>query len=223
MLIDNLAKRVVCLKKIRRLRRKCGFTILELVVVMAIIGILAAILIPTILGMSEKARLASVNSTAANIRKNVDVFLVEADGELYGLKDGASETFYITVSQEGDSVRWSCSAADSNNFFDGGNVSWGSAGSYAEGEIVSNGESLLCERLSEWFPSLKRAFMAITVNSGQCTFVVYSDNLSTVPDSAEYPAPVDGGAPENFAWNEKPGRSSGGYLFGTSPEVPIIE
>ena len=47
-----------------RKSNKKGFTLVELVVVIAIIGVLAAILIPTMMNYVKKARLKTANSNA---------------------------------------------------------------------------------------------------------------------------------------------------------------
>lgn len=48
-----------------------GFTLIELVIVIAVIAILAALLVPTILGQAERARASRSRSDVANIGKAI--------------------------------------------------------------------------------------------------------------------------------------------------------
>jgi type IV pilus assembly protein PilA len=55
------------LKILMKLKNKKGFTLIELIVVIAILGILAAVLIPTISGYTDKANARAVEADARTI------------------------------------------------------------------------------------------------------------------------------------------------------------
>ena len=89
----------------KNLKNKKGFTIVELVIVIAVIAILAAVLIPTFSGVIEKANKSAVQQEAAALYKNAYAMDL-SDGVLDGKEAPATENI---SSVEGKTVTYSAS------------------------------------------------------------------------------------------------------------------
>jgi len=77
------------MKKINKegLRSEKGFTMIELIIVIAILGILAAILVPSFAQMTRKSRLNADINTVRNAQTQLELYIAEKDG-MYPDKDG---------------------------------------------------------------------------------------------------------------------------------------
>ncbi len=65
------------LTKIRRKLNKKGFTLIELMIVIAIIGILAAIAIPQFAAYRQKSYNSAAQSDLRNVKTNLEAFYAD--------------------------------------------------------------------------------------------------------------------------------------------------
>lgn len=84
---------------------KKGFTLIELIVVIAIIGVLAAILVPSMLGYVKKSKISSANSTASSVYKAINSALTELDEE--GIDVGGCYILTYAAGANGAAGTWS--------------------------------------------------------------------------------------------------------------------
>lgn len=197
---------------------------MELIVVIAILGVLSAILVPTMMGVVAKARVTKSNSAALNVQRNINLMLMQSDPRYYGIVGGKAMILYITVKSDHGKSVWTCSAAQAGTYTEDniGGFTWGRGGTYTSDQPQTNakaGEARICASLCE-STGIKKGSMVIVLYSGSCSYVVFTDDTDELIPESEYPAPVDGKPPVSFTWNGKTaGISPSGMIIGTAPPI----
>lgn len=74
-----------------RHKARRAFTLVEILIVVVILGILAAIVIPQFTSASEEARLGNVQSQLQTIRSQIELFRVRNNGEYPASFDAAAD------------------------------------------------------------------------------------------------------------------------------------
>lgn len=81
---------------IMKSKKKKGFTLVELIAVIAILGILAAVIVPRVTGYSDRARASKEKANAASIINAIEIYNAEASTSKRIVFDSATTLATIT-------------------------------------------------------------------------------------------------------------------------------
>ena len=86
----------------RRSFRKKGFTLVEIVLVIVLIGILGAIIVPKFAGQTDKAKIAATKANIESIRSAIRMYQADHDGVPPNNMGDLASTYLSNIPEDKD-------------------------------------------------------------------------------------------------------------------------
>lgn len=205
-----------------KISKKKGFTLVEVIVVIAIIGVLAAILIPTMIGYATRAHIANINSTAGKMRDSVTYFMTQAGSEGYGMFRTREAICDVDVAIVNG--MWTVTTSTQDVFLRQYATRWTGSGSCnrdgAPDVLVA--EERMASHLASAFVEIVNGYCRFRLVGGMCYALYFTDEQSVAVNEMPPFNNTTGWDVGDFKWgNDEGGVTEGGVTVGTSPVIIV--
>lgn len=203
------------MKRTAKAASKKGFTLIELVVVVAIIGVLAGLLVPTMFDAVTNSRIASAQQTAKVIRDRSAEFFTKMDTQMH-THVGEVQKVVITV----DNGTWSMTGGSAADWVDGVNH-WNTLPGVSDPGNDSRQNTELLSSLAVSAQSIGTAYIEMYVEYAHVVGVTVIEGASapagTMPAAQDFADRTFG-----YGGGDRAGRMQDGTVIGTAPILSLV-
>lgn len=203
------------MKRTAKAASKKGFTLIELVVVVAIIGVLAGLLVPTMLDAVTNSRIASAQQTAKVIRDRSAEFFTKMDTQMH-THVGEVQKVVITV----DNGTWSMTGGSAADWVDGVNH-WNTLSGVSDPGNDPRQNTELLSSLAVSAQSIGTAYIEMYVEYAHVVGVTVIEGASapagTMPAAQDFADRTFG-----YGGGDRAGRMQDGTVIGTAPILSLV-
>lgn len=203
------------MKRKAKAASKKGFTLIELVVVVAIIGVLAGLLVPTMFDAVTNSRIASAQQTAKVIRDRSAEFFTKMDTQMH-THVGEVQKVVITV----DNGTWSMTGGSAADWVDGVNH-WNTLPGVSNPGNDPRQNTELLSSLAVSAQSIGTAYIEMYVEYAHVVGVTVIEGASapagTMPAAQDFADRTFG-----YGGGDRAGRMQDGTVIGTAPILSLV-
>lgn len=203
------------MKRTAKAASKKGFTLIELVVVVAIIGVLAGLLVPTMFDAVTNSRIASAQQTAKVIRDRSAEFFTKMDTQMH-THVGEVQKVVITV----DNGTWSMTGGSAADWVDGVNH-WNTLPGVSDPGNDPRQNTELLSSLAVSAQSIGTAYIEMYVEYAHVVGVTVIEGASapagTMPAAQDFADRTFG-----YGGGNRAGRMQDGTIIGTAPILSLV-